>query len=146
MKTTFARMIIPVAALSLATPISATLQSYEQDEVYQIATTYIERARAGGGPALIEAKTYRKGGHSRADPGKYRPEEEVQMWLGRDPVRLYRARLIDAGIEEKVLDDIDTELKAEVDRATQEAKDGAIPGEELIYRDVWADGGSEWRS
>ncbi len=116
------------------------------DEVYQIATTYIERARAGGGPALIEAKTYRKGGHSRADPGKYRPEEEVQMWLGRDPVVLYRARLIDAGIEEKVLDDIDAELKAEVDEATQEAKDGSIPTEDLIYSDVWADGGSEWRS
>jgi acetoin:2,6-dichlorophenolindophenol oxidoreductase subunit alpha len=116
------------------------------DEVYGIASTYIERARAGEGPALIEAKTYRKGGHSRADPGKYRPPEEVENWLARDPVSLYRARLLDLGFDVTRLDDIDADVAAAVVRATEESKAGSIPSEELIYSDVWADGGSRWRN
>ena len=116
------------------------------DEVYGIATTYIERARAGEGPALIEAKTYRKGGHSRADPAKYRPPEEVESWLARDPIDLYRARLLDLGFEAAVLDDIDVQVLVEVNRATEEAKAAPPPSNELIYTDVWADGGSQWRN
>jgi acetoin:2,6-dichlorophenolindophenol oxidoreductase subunit alpha len=116
------------------------------DEVYGIATTFIERARSGDGPALIEAKTYRKGGHSRADPGKYRPQNEVEAWLARDPVTLYRARLLELGIEEQSLKDIDAEVAAAVDRATEEAKAAPPPAEELIFADVWADGGSRWRN
>ena len=54
------------------------------------------RARAGEGPSLIEALTYRHGGHSRADPGKYRPDDEVEAWLARDPIPRYRARLLAA--------------------------------------------------
>ena len=46
----------------------------------------IERARAGDGPSLVEAVTYRHGGHSRADPGKYRPDDEVAAWKARDPL------------------------------------------------------------
>src|SRR5207344_1156243 len=45
----------------------------DADEMYEIAVRCVERARAGGGPSLVEAKTYRHTGHSRADPGKYRP-------------------------------------------------------------------------
>ncbi len=55
------------------------------EAVYEVAQAAIGRARDGGGPALIEALTYRHGGHSRADPGKYRPEAEVKEWLARDP-------------------------------------------------------------
>jgi acetoin:2,6-dichlorophenolindophenol oxidoreductase subunit alpha len=116
------------------------------EEVYGIATTYIERARKGEGPALIEAKTYRKGGHSRADPGKYRPDDEVEAWLARDPVTLYRARLVDHGVAPATLDEIDEGVAAAVARATQEAKDGEIPGEHFILTEVWADGGSAWRN
>jgi pyruvate dehydrogenase E1 component alpha subunit len=116
------------------------------DEVYGIATIYIERARAGGGPAVIEAKTYRKGGHSRADPGKYRPPEEVEAWLARDPVELYRKRLEGTGIGADVLDGIDAEVRADVDRATEEAKAAPPPSLELIHTNVWADGGSSWRN
>jgi TPP-dependent pyruvate/acetoin dehydrogenase alpha subunit len=118
----------------------------DADEVYGIATTYIERARAGEGPALIEAKTYRKGGHSRADPAKYRPPQEVEEWLARDPVALYRTRLLEVGIAREVVDKIDSEVAAAVDRATEESKAAPAPPEELIYADVWADGGSRWRN
>src|SRR4051812_27370760 len=53
----------------------------------------VERARAGDGPSVIEAETYRQYGHSRADPAKYRPAEEVERWLKRDPIDLARAHL-----------------------------------------------------
>src|SRR5580658_1794361 len=87
------------------------------DAVYDVAVTAIARARAGEGPSLIEAKTYRHGGHSRADPAAYRPKDEVDEWLRRDPIELYRARAIEAGIAQSVLDDIDAETQAKLDRA-----------------------------
>ncbi|MGH2697592.1 MAG: thiamine pyrophosphate-dependent dehydrogenase E1 component subunit alpha [Actinomycetota bacterium] len=125
---------------------SLIVDGNDVDEVYGIATTYIERARAGEGPALIEAKTYRKGGHSRADPAKYRPSTEVETWLARDPIALYRARLLELGFESGTLDEIDEQVLGAVDRATEEAKAAPPPSEDLIYTDVWADGGSQWRN
>jgi acetoin:2,6-dichlorophenolindophenol oxidoreductase subunit alpha len=118
----------------------------DADEVYGAASIFIERARAGEGPALIEAKTYRKGGHSRADPAKYRPPQEVETWLTRDPVSLYQARLLQLGIEQRVIDEIDAEVLAAVDRATEESKAGPAPSLGLIETDVWADGGAGWRT
>jgi TPP-dependent pyruvate/acetoin dehydrogenase alpha subunit len=118
----------------------------DADEVYGIAGIYIERARKGGGPALIEAKTYRKGGHSRADPAKYRPEEEVLEWLARDPLDLYRSRLMASGIDAGSLDEIDAEVMSEVDRATEAAKNGPPPPPTILETNVWADGGGAWRN
>jgi acetoin:2,6-dichlorophenolindophenol oxidoreductase subunit alpha len=125
---------------------SLIVDGNDVDEVYGIATTSIERVRDGEGPALIEAKTYRKGGHSRADPAKYRPADEVEAWLARDPVDLYRNRLLGLGIEESVLDRIDGDVQAAVDRATEESKSAPEPPLELIHSEVWADGGSSWRN
>jgi pyruvate dehydrogenase E1 component alpha subunit len=116
------------------------------EAVYEIAGRAIEQARAGGGPSLIEAETYRHGGHSRADPGKYRPPEEVREWLERDPIPAYRKVLAARGVDEKVLNDIDAEARAAVDQATQEAKDGSWPRPELAYTNVWSDGGWSWRN
>ncbi len=116
------------------------------EAVYQIAGNAIANARDGGGPALIEAVTYRHGGHSRADPAKYRPADEVQEWLGRDPLPRYRAVLTARGVDPAVLDGIDAAAKADVDRATQEAKGGPEPRLELAETNVWADGGHAWRN
>jgi pyruvate dehydrogenase E1 component alpha subunit len=118
----------------------------DADAVYAAARTALDRARSGEGPSLIEALTYRHGGHSRADPGKYRPDEEVKAWLARDPVATYRARLIESGVDEAELDRIDVLARDEVERATAEARAGAAPGADLVETDVWADGGSRWRS
>ncbi len=57
----------------------------------------LERARAGGGPTLLEMKTYRYAGHSRADTAPYRPEGEFDRWYERDPINTYRSRLIEEG-------------------------------------------------
>ena len=116
------------------------------EAVYATAAAAIEKARGGGGPSLIEALTYRHGGHSRADPGKYRPADEVSEWLARDPIPAYRQVLISRGVDGAVLDEIDAEAKADVDRATEEAKAGAEPRPELAFTDVWSDGGWEWRN
>ncbi len=125
---------------------SIIIDGNDADEVYETSLAATVRARAGAGPSLIEAKTYRHGGHSRADPGKYRPDEEVAEWLLRDPIPRYRTRLLEAGVPEQQLAAIDEAVRAEVDVATEEAKAGALPGEDLLLKDVWADGGSAWRN
>jgi pyruvate dehydrogenase E1 component alpha subunit len=116
------------------------------DVVYRTAQRALELARRGGGPSLIEAETYRHGGHSRADPGKYRPDEEVQAWLAKDPIPRYRARLLQMGISENELQRVDDETKAAIDEATETARNAPPPPAELASQDVWANGGSAWRN
>jgi acetoin:2,6-dichlorophenolindophenol oxidoreductase subunit alpha len=116
------------------------------DAVYETATRLVERAREGGGPALLEAKTYRQGGHSRADPAKYRPADEVEAWLARDPIPAHRDRLLASGVEADAIDRIEREALELVDRATAEAKAGPFPKPEALGTELWADGGAAWRS
>jgi pyruvate dehydrogenase E1 component alpha subunit len=119
----------------------------DPDDVHSTAVRTVDRARSGDGPSLVEAVTYRHGGHSRADPAKYRPEDEVQEWLARDPIPMYRERLAADGVDEEMLARIDREVAEAVDRATDEAKDGPFPDPERdLMTEVWADGGSSWRS
>jgi TPP-dependent pyruvate/acetoin dehydrogenase alpha subunit len=116
------------------------------DTVYETAQRALAQARRGGGPSLIEALTYRHGGHSRADPGKYRPDEEVQEWLNKDPIPMYRARLLKLGIDEAALEAIEKETEAMVDEATETARNSPPPPEEIAHIDVWADGSASWRN
>jgi pyruvate dehydrogenase E1 component alpha subunit len=116
------------------------------DEVHETARAAIAKARSGGGPSLIEAVTYRHGGHSRADPGKYRPEAEVEAWKGHDPIPIYHQRLLRLGIPESRLSDIVHQVADRVEEATTFAKEGVRPGEGALLTDVWADGGSAWRN
>jgi pyruvate dehydrogenase E1 component alpha subunit len=116
------------------------------EAVHAIAAEAIGRARAGGGPSLIEAVTYRHGGHSRADPGKYRPDDEVAAWKARDPIPSYRARLEAAEVDAATLDAIDTETRAKVAEAEKEARAAPEPTAEVLETEVWADGSSRWRN
>ncbi len=118
----------------------------DADTVYLTARRVIERARAGAGPSLVEAVTYRSGGHSRADPAKYRPPAEVEAWNQRDPIPLYHHRLLSLGAPEERLTSIQREVAAAVDDATEYAKAGAEPGEGSLLTEVYADGGSRWRN
>jgi TPP-dependent pyruvate/acetoin dehydrogenase alpha subunit len=92
------------------------------DAVRDVASTAIARARAGEGPTLIEAKTYRYRGHSRTDPAKYRAEGELERWKERDPIDLLGAQLASDGSlgedEQRALRD---EVQAEVDDAAERA-------------------------
>lgn len=118
----------------------------DADVVYAVAQAALEKARSGGGPSLIEVLTYRHGGHSRADPGKYRPDEEVAAWKERDPLKIYRARMLEAGIDEAAIVAVEEEQAARVDRAEQTARNSAPPPLEIADTDVWADGSSTWRN
>jgi len=118
----------------------------DPDVVHATARRVVDRARAGEGPSLVEAVTYRHGGHSRADPGKYRPDEEVAEWIGRDPIPMYRERLVGEGLDAGVLDGIDAEVLAAVNRATEESRAAPPPDAASIDTQLWADGGSAWRS
>jgi pyruvate dehydrogenase E1 component alpha subunit len=116
------------------------------DAVFAVATDTIARARAGDGPSLVEALTYRQGGHSRADPGKYRPDDEVKSWLARDPVSTYRARLLADGVDAAQLEAIEADVAGKVAAAEQEARGAPEPTPDVIETQVWADGTSAWRS
>ncbi|MDX1403691.1 MAG: thiamine pyrophosphate-dependent dehydrogenase E1 component subunit alpha [Woeseiaceae bacterium] len=116
------------------------------DLVYSTATQALKKARDGGGPSLVECQTYRHGGHSRADPGKYRPQEELAAWLERDPIKLYRKKLLDAGVDASELDAIDKQTEARVDKAEQTARSSPPPPVEIADTDVWSDGSSTWRN
>src|SRR5438445_10051795 len=94
----------------------------DADAVYSAAAAAIGGARRGEGPSLIEAMTYRYSGHSRADPGKYRPAGELEEWMKRDPLALYRKRLLDLDFGEAPLKDIEKAAQHAVDEATEAAK------------------------
>jgi TPP-dependent pyruvate/acetoin dehydrogenase alpha subunit len=91
----------------------------------------VDRARAGGGPTLIEAKTYRYVGHSRSDKATYRPEGELDAWLARDPIELYGAKLAQSGeLGGRTLEEIRDEQRAFIDAAEAAAvasPAGSIP-------------------
>ena len=125
---------------------SILIDGNDPDHVYLAASRALDQARSGGGPSLIEAVTYRSGGHSRADPGKYRPVEEVQAWAERDPIPMYHDRLLFLGTPEERLSTIEREVAGAVDAATEFAKAGAEPGQAKLMTEVYADGGSAWRN
>ncbi|MGW4867905.1 thiamine pyrophosphate-dependent dehydrogenase E1 component subunit alpha [Streptomyces chartreusis] len=104
------------------------------------------RARAGDGPALLEAQTYRHFGHSRADPATYRPPEEVERWLKHDPLDLARGRLVEMGVSEAVLGEADERATTVVQQAVEAAKAAPPPDPDQALTDVWADGGAAWRT
>jgi len=80
------------------------------------------RARAGGGPTLVEALTYRQKGHSRSDPGAYRPEGELERWLERDPILVSERALAAAGVGADRLGAIRSEAERTVAEALERAK------------------------
>jgi len=118
----------------------------DADVVYAVARAALEKARSGNGPSLIEVQTYRHGGHSRADPGKYRPDEEVAAWKERDPVKLYRARLLAEGFDEASITAVEEQQAARVDKAEETARNSGPPPLEIADTDLWADGSSTWRN
>ena len=91
--------------------------------VYAAVREARSRALAGDGPTLIEAKTYRYRGHSRTDPGKYRPEGELEEWKLRDPIEILGSRLEAEGfLSEDLAESIKAEIQARIDAASDAAE------------------------
>jgi acetoin:2,6-dichlorophenolindophenol oxidoreductase subunit alpha len=114
--------------------------------VHDTVAAAAARARAGEGPSIIECMTYRHYGHSRTDPAKYRPEGELDQWLMRDPVKLLREQLAAAGTSEDELAAMEKESADTIAAAVQAAKDSPLSDPSEAFTDVWADGGSAWRT
>jgi acetoin:2,6-dichlorophenolindophenol oxidoreductase subunit alpha len=125
---------------------SILIDGNDADVVYETAARVIERARRGEGPSLVEALTYRHGGHSRADPATYRPKAEVEAWMARDPIPTYAARLIAAGVRRDELDRIEADTLAAVEEAIELAKAMPEPDPATVGTNVWSDGGAAWRT
>lgn len=99
----------------------------------------VKRARDGGGPTLIEASTYRQVGHSRSDPGAYRPEGELEHWLKLDPIpRLADAMVSTGAATRDEVADIESSAHAEVLAALDRALASPTPDDSLRGKDVFA--------
>jgi pyruvate dehydrogenase E1 component alpha subunit len=117
-----------------------TVDGNDPDATYRVAVEAVRRARAGEGPTLIEAKTYRFMGHLFGDQMPYMPEAEYQARLAADPVPRYRALLIsDGAATEAEIDEIDARIGAEVDAAVQAALDAPMPDASELFTDVYSD-------
>ena len=95
--------------------------------VVDAAREAVERARSGGGPTLLECQTYRHYGHSKSDPAKYRPPEEVERWKARDPLPIARGRLLDEGIEEDAIAAVEEATRRQLDEAVEAALAAPYP-------------------
>lgn len=105
-----------------------------------------DRARRGDGPTVLEMLTYRHFGHSRTDPAKYRPEDEVERWLQHDPLEVARGRLEVLGVPSADVQRAEERAARLVEEAVAAAKAAPEPDPREAFSDVWADGGSTWRT
>jgi acetoin:2,6-dichlorophenolindophenol oxidoreductase subunit alpha len=106
--------------------------------VHATVSEAVARARAGEGPTFVEALTYRQKGHSRTDPGTYRPKEEVEAWLARDPITLLERKLAGLGVAQAEIDAIRAQAAHNVSEALERARGWPDPDPESRFEDVYA--------
>ena len=109
--------------------------------VYEVALEAARRARAGEGPTLIEAKTYRLTAHSSDDNDRtYRGRDEIEMWRAKEPMPRYRQYLLDSGVAtEEELNEIKQRIDGEVNDATDWAETQPVPSADDTLKHVYAD-------
>jgi TPP-dependent pyruvate/acetoin dehydrogenase alpha subunit len=107
---------------------TVTADGMDVADVHAAAVGAVARARAGEGPQFIESLTYRFVGHSRSDPGRYRKDGELDVWKGRDPLTVCRARLLDGlGVEERRVAEVEERVDAELQAAIESARQAPMP-------------------
>jgi pyruvate dehydrogenase E1 component alpha subunit len=110
--------------------------------VYEVASDAVERARTGGGPTLIELKTYRYTGHAISNPicAIGRPDDEIEAWKLRDPIVLLEKFLLDAGLcSREELQALCVAAEARVDAAVEFARSSPMPAPETALQDVYTE-------
>ena len=116
-----------------------TVAGTELDEVYQATHEALERARAGDGPTLLEAITYRYLGHSKSDANLYRTREEIQTWRKQDPIQRFAAVLEGEGVlQENEWQRLNEEAKQRIEEAFEKASKEPDPEPESALEDVYA--------
>jgi len=118
-----------------------TIDGNDVEAVYEASRRAVERAREGGGPTLLEAKTYRMKGHAEHDGQTYVPKEELDDWSRKDPIDRYARVLVEKGVatQEKLME-IDDRISAEIDRDVEHALASPPPPPENALKDVYAAG------
>ncbi len=106
---------------------------------YEAAKEAVERARKKEGPTLLECKTYRYHGHFEGDTQEYKPKEEVDEWLKKDPIPIFAKKLIDDKVvSESELKAIDKRIEQEIEDAVKFAVESPYPELSETFTDVWA--------
>jgi len=109
--------------------------------VYEASGKAIQRAKAGGGPSLVECKTYRWRGHHEGDPNqgkRYRTMDEVQEWMKKCPIRRFEEKLLrDKVLTKTKAKKIQAEVEREIDEAVEFANQSPFPDLQDIYEDVY---------
>ncbi|AVQ38477.1 pyruvate dehydrogenase (acetyl-transferring) E1 component subunit alpha [Clostridium botulinum] len=108
--------------------------------VYEAAEEGIKRAREGKGPTLIECKTYRHRGHFEGDPCVYKPTEEQEEWLAKDPIPRFEKYLVENEIlTEERLKEVQDKVESQIDEAVDFANNSPYPELESVLEDVYTD-------
>jgi pyruvate dehydrogenase E1 component alpha subunit len=108
-------------------------------DVAEASFVAVERARAGDGPTLIEAKTYRTRGHSRSDRNRYRTREEIESWKQRDPIAAFENEIVALGLASREeIAAVDAEVRAEMAAAIEFAMESPTPDPAEVTRDVYS--------
>ncbi len=129
---------IAVRAASYGMP-SQVVDGQDLDALEEVVGAAAARARQGGGPTLIEAKTYRYAGHSRSDKATYRPDGELEEWLRRDPITLFGQRLVDEGAaDEDALEAVWEESRAQLEQSLETVLASPVPGPSDMLANVTA--------
>jgi pyruvate dehydrogenase E1 component alpha subunit len=109
----------------------------------------VMRARLGEGPSLVEMKTYRYSGHSRSDPATYRPAGELDLWLKRDPIKIFADRLLAENVlSPGGLELMEAETKDAIEEVVAEVLSSPAPDFGEIFAHVSGDspgGDQSWR-
>jgi pyruvate dehydrogenase E1 component alpha subunit len=111
-------------------------------KVHDAVKAAVDRARAGQGPSLVEVLTYRFNEHSEGLRlgTDYRDAAEREAWMKRDPIKLFRARLMEQGIAgEATLEALDAEVRAEVEAAYQFAEESDFPAPHVAFKDLYTE-------
>lgn len=139
-KTTTAIDDIAGRAASYGIP-GVIVDGQDVDVVHKAVDEALAHARSGAGPILLEMKTYRFAGHSRADTGPYRPEGELDRWLERDPIKLYAARLIENGdLTEADVDGLTDQAKAMVEETVEQSLASPVPDVSAMFTNIYGSG------
>ena len=130
---------LAIRASSYAMP-GVTVDGNDVLAVYEATKAATDRARSGGGPTLIEGKTYRYRGHYEGDPMVYRSKAEMDEWKGRDPVVAFRARLLsEAGLPEAEVTATERAVQSVLDEAVAFATASPKPAPETALAGVYGE-------
>jgi pyruvate dehydrogenase E1 component alpha subunit len=114
------------------------------EAVRTVTEEALARARAGDGPTLIEAKSYRITAHSAATKTDLRSPEELDSWRARDPILQLSRKLVESGVDEARIEEIESQARADVDAAVEFALASPRPDPETVGEDVYAP--SDWNT